>query len=175
VVLEVLCGEVCCSVLQYVAVWCSVVQCGAVCYSLEVLCGALCCCVFECIAVCCSVLQSVAVCCSVLQRVADTHTHLAVNCHVLEVRSILRVPYMATTIHIYKYVYIFMYIKTYVHLGSTIHGTHNIYIYMYICVCICPHTSEHMSIEGVPYMAPTIYIYIYVYVYIFTYIKTYVH
>jgi len=38
-------GQVCHCVLQYVAVWCSVVQCGAV---------------------CCSVLQCVAVCCSVV-------------------------------------------------------------------------------------------------------------
>ena len=37
-------------------VWCSVVQCGAVCYS-----------VLQCVAVCCSVLQCVAACCSVLQ------------------------------------------------------------------------------------------------------------
>jgi len=45
------CGAVCCSVLQCGAVWCSVVQCGAVCCS-----------VLQCVAACCSVLQCVAVC-----------------------------------------------------------------------------------------------------------------
>ena len=78
---------VCCSVLQCVAVCCSVVQCSVV------QCVAVCCnvlkllrcsllqsfaefrsmlqcvgqCVGQCVAVCCSVLQCVAVCCSVLQ------------------------------------------------------------------------------------------------------------
>jgi len=68
------CGAVCCgvcSVLQCGAVWCSVLQYVAVCPSkiwlvrAEILmCGDLCC-VLQCVAVCCSVLQCVAVCCSV--------------------------------------------------------------------------------------------------------------
>jgi len=46
--------------------WCSMVQCGA--YSV-VHHGAVWCSVLQCVAVCCSVLQFVAVCSSVLQRV----------------------------------------------------------------------------------------------------------
>ena len=47
----------CCSVLQFVAVWCSVLQCVA------------CCSVLQHVAVCCSVLQCGIVCCNV-SRVA---------------------------------------------------------------------------------------------------------
>jgi len=46
-------GELCCIVLQCVAVYCSVLQRVAVCCS-----------VLQCVAVCCSVLQCVAVCCT---------------------------------------------------------------------------------------------------------------
>ena len=61
--------QVCCSVMQCVAVWCSVLQCDAVwCSVLQ--CVAVCCSVLQCVAVCCSVLQCVAVWCSVLQCVA---------------------------------------------------------------------------------------------------------
>jgi len=59
------CVAVCCSVLQCVAVCCSVLKCIAVC------CSAL-----QCVAVCCSVLQCVAVCCSVLQCVCAINTTL---------------------------------------------------------------------------------------------------
>jgi len=78
------------SVLQYGAVWCSVLQCVAVCYSVvphvavHIFIALVCswrncvsdCCVLQCAAVCCSVAvfcsmwQCVAVCCSVLQCVA---------------------------------------------------------------------------------------------------------
>jgi len=58
---------VCCSVLQCVAVWCSVSR-------LKLQCVAMCCSVLQCVAVWCGVsrlkLQCVAVCCSVLQCVA---------------------------------------------------------------------------------------------------------
>jgi len=78
-------------VLQCGAVWCSVLQCVAVCnvvsdpevhhvrgsatfcsthvlrYTYVLQCVAVCGCVLQCVAVCCSVLQCVAVCCSVLQ------------------------------------------------------------------------------------------------------------
>jgi len=47
-------------------VWCSVVQCGAVCCSV-VQCGAVCCSVVQCVAVCCSVVQCGAVWCSVVR------------------------------------------------------------------------------------------------------------
>ena len=79
-------SQVCCSVLQCVAMCCSVFQCVAlrrlshVSESLSshrrselFLAGesvAVCCGVLQCVAVCCSVLQCVAVCCSVLQCVA---------------------------------------------------------------------------------------------------------
>jgi len=83
--LQVCCSVSCCSVLQCVAVrcsvsWvcpsttlqvcCSVLQCVAVCCSvswvclstmLQVCCSVLCCSVLQCVAVCCSVLQCVAV------------------------------------------------------------------------------------------------------------------
>jgi len=64
------------SVLQCVAVWCSVPQCATVCYSvLQCVAGRyrvlqgfeVCCSMLQCVAVCCSVLQYVAVCCSMLQ------------------------------------------------------------------------------------------------------------
>jgi len=65
--------------MQYVAVWCSVVQRGAV-YLFVVPCPlkttstnheyAVCHSVWRCVAVWCRVLQSVAVCCSVMQRSA---------------------------------------------------------------------------------------------------------
>jgi len=94
--------NVCCSVLQCVAVSCSVLQCLAVCCSVlhlillpmrHNLCSDpypnLCdvthpyrpgsfisAILWQCVAVCCSVLQCVAVCCSVLQCVAlDSFTH----------------------------------------------------------------------------------------------------
>ena len=51
--------------MHCVVVFCSVVQCGAVCW-----CVAVCCIVVQCVVVCCSMLQCVAVCCSVLQCVA---------------------------------------------------------------------------------------------------------
>jgi len=66
-------GPGCYSLLQCVAVICSVLQCVAVCCSV-MQCVAVCCCVLLCVAVCCSVLLCVAVCCSVLQfvvRLAD--------------------------------------------------------------------------------------------------------
>jgi len=54
------CVAVCCSVFQCVAVCCSVLQCVAVAVRCSVLqCVAACC-------MCCSVLPCVAVCCSVL-------------------------------------------------------------------------------------------------------------
>ena len=59
----------CCSVLQCLAVCCSVLQSVAVCCRV-LQSVAECCRVLQCVAVCCSVLQCVAVCCSVLQCVA---------------------------------------------------------------------------------------------------------
>ena len=54
----------CCSILQFVAEDCSVLQCVAVCHSQHVTV------IFRIDASCCSVLQCVAVCCSVSQCVA---------------------------------------------------------------------------------------------------------
>jgi len=59
--------EVCCSVLQCVAVRGSVLQCVARCCSV-LQCVAVWCSVLQCVAVCCSVLQCVAMCFSVLAR-----------------------------------------------------------------------------------------------------------
>ena len=87
------CVLVCYSVLQRVAVSCSllrvespnlflsgpVLQCVAV-HCSVLLCVAVCCSVLQCVAVCYSVLQCVIVCCSVLQCVA-------VSCSLLRVDS----------------------------------------------------------------------------------------
>jgi len=66
------CVAVCCGVLRCVAVCCSVLSSAAdSCVAEGVLrCVAVCFSVLQCVAVCCSVLQCVAVCCSVLQSVA---------------------------------------------------------------------------------------------------------
>jgi len=80
---ELQCVVVCCSVMQfYIPLQLaevprsnaslspvSVLQCVAMCCSV-LQCVAMCCSVLQCIAVCCSVLQCVAVCCSVLQCIA---------------------------------------------------------------------------------------------------------
>ena len=85
-------GCVCCSVLQLVTAWCSLVQFGAVSSTAHdcsegggimegvcvLQCVAVCFGLLQCVAVCCSVLQCVAVCCSVLQCVAVLIT--AHNC-----------------------------------------------------------------------------------------------
>jgi len=63
---------VCCSVLQCVAVCCSVSTthvpslCSRTPIDLCIYC-AVCCCVLRCVAVCCGVLRCVAVCCGVLR------------------------------------------------------------------------------------------------------------
>ena len=56
---------VCCSVLQGVAGCCSVLQCGWRRYGAAVATAAACCSVLQSVAGCCRVLQCVAVCCSV--------------------------------------------------------------------------------------------------------------
>ena len=77
------CVAVYCSVLQRVAVCCSVLQCSprmicarsATCFRRSMLqCVAVCCSVLQCVAVLCNVLQCVAVCCSVLQCVAACYS-----------------------------------------------------------------------------------------------------
>jgi len=75
---------VCCSVLQCVAVCCSVcsvMRCVAVCCSALqcVAVCAVCCSVLQNVAECCRVLQSVAVCCSVLQQGNHTHPRLILS------------------------------------------------------------------------------------------------
>ena len=99
----------CCSVLQCVAVRCSVLhvcvmQCVAASGSLDSsrplpsphsgACGYVCCSMLQCIAICRSALQCVAcrcvaVCCSALQRLAaliapDTLQHTATHCNTLQ-------------------------------------------------------------------------------------------
>jgi len=64
------CVAVCFSVLQYAAVYCSMLQCVAVCCRVLQSVAARCS-VLQYVAVCCSVLQHyAAVCCSMLQRAA---------------------------------------------------------------------------------------------------------
>jgi len=64
-----------CSVLQCVAVCCSVLQCAAVCCSV-LQCVAVYCSVLQCAAVCCSVLQCAAVYCSVFQCIVACYSVL---------------------------------------------------------------------------------------------------
>ena len=65
------CVAVCCSLIQFEAVWCRVLQGVAVhCFHIWVL---------QCVAVCCSVLQGVAVCCSV-QHTARAQIITAPDC-----------------------------------------------------------------------------------------------
>ena len=84
-----------CSVLQCVAVCCSVLQPvrDALCLILNESCS-------QCVAVCCSVLQCVAVCCSVLQPVRDVlclilnescSQYVAVHCSVLQCFALMLV------------------------------------------------------------------------------------
>jgi len=67
---------VCCSVLQCVAVRCSVLHTAKdtspVAARHPLQCAAVCCSVLQCVAVCCSVLQCIAVCCRVLHTAKDT-------------------------------------------------------------------------------------------------------
>ena len=92
---------VCCSVLQSVAVCCSVCLYLELCLDLDlngltVHSGGLCCSVLQCVAVCCSVLQCVAVCCSVLQCVAVCCSVLqcvAVYCSVLQCVAVCVLSY----------------------------------------------------------------------------------
>ena len=99
--------DLCCSVLQCVAVCCSVLQCVAVCCSV-LQCAAVCCSVLQCVAVCCSVLQCVAVCCSVLQCVARLSTSLIHTCDMTYSRvwpdSFIRVTWL---IHMCGMTYLF--------------------------------------------------------------------
>ena len=74
--------QICCSVLQCVAVCCSVLQCVAACCK-DLLCVAVRFSVLQGVAGCCCVLQRVAACCSVLQ-------HVAACCSILLIRSSAR-------------------------------------------------------------------------------------
>jgi len=77
------CVAVCCSVLHYIAVLCSALKCVATCCSV-LQCVAVSCSVLHCNAACCSVLQCFAESFSVLQRVA-----VALQC-VAEYGSVLQ-------------------------------------------------------------------------------------
>ena len=68
------CVAVCCSVLQCVAVCCSVLQCVAVCYGER---AAACCSVLQCAALCCGALHCVAGCCRVQTVPGNTNTEVA--------------------------------------------------------------------------------------------------
>jgi len=58
-------------VLQYVTVFCSVLQCIAACCTLALeWCRFLCCCVLQSVVVCCTAVHCVAACCYMLQLVA---------------------------------------------------------------------------------------------------------
>ena len=81
------CVAMCCSVLQCAAVCCSVLQCVIVYCSAAFGCFFLACRTLQCVAVCCSMLQYVAVCCSMLQCVVARCSVLqcvAVCCSVLQ-------------------------------------------------------------------------------------------
>ena len=63
------CVAMCCSVLQRAAVFCVAVprSSGKSLRHTVMQCVAVCCSVLQCVAVCCSVLQCVSLCCSVLR------------------------------------------------------------------------------------------------------------
>jgi len=129
-------ARVYCSVLQCVAVCCSVLQC------LEIR-ARVRCSVLQCVAVCCGVLQCVAVCCSVLRfkreqrNVADLWMSRVM--YAKEPRPMTAYSSTAHTnapslpgticcgsLDIYIYIYIHIYVYTYIF----------IYVYMYIYICI---------------------------------------
>jgi len=91
--------NVCCSVLQCVAVCCNMLQCRSLwCSMLKY--GAVWCGMMQCVAVCCSVLQCVAVCCSVLQCVAVSKRWGQVTRgHVLERDSFMCVTWLIHVWH----------------------------------------------------------------------------
>ena len=103
------CVAVCCSVWQWVAMCGSLWQCVAVCCSalqrkLHVI---VCCSVLQCVAVCCSVLQCVAVCCSAyyehIWRMLIFRIVVAVFCIVLQcVCSVKREQLVWCVMHVTK-------------------------------------------------------------------------
>jgi hypothetical protein len=119
-----LCCAECCSVLQCVAsprvpaprsVYCSMIQCVAVCCSV-LQCVAVCCRMLQSVAECCSMLQCVAVCRSVLQCVAVCCRTLQPSLTVIIVKFIAGKDSNASAIY------------RRCHLCSPIHT---------LCVCVC--------------------------------------
>jgi len=84
-----------CSVLQCVAVCCNVLQCEeerdvvVEMYGVVYLCGVGCCSVLQSAVVCCSVLQSAVVCCSVMQCVAVCCSYLEERYLVVEMYGVI--------------------------------------------------------------------------------------
>ena len=139
-----------CSVLQCVAVCCSVLQCDTVC-----------CIVLHCVAGCPSALQGVAVCCSVLPRVAvcvtvaagansirlalleqcpKKHQNMCVGCLKKGFSSRVHI----NTSHISGYnVYICIYVYMYTMIYNTLYGyIYNEITHSYICTCTPTPTAE---------------------------------
>jgi len=105
-----------CSVLQCVAVCCSVLPCV---WSILVPEGrepAMCCSVLQCVAVCCSVLQCVAVCCSMLQCLVEFTVDSDAKSSFATYAARKRALYIRKrALHICKrssYIYIYIYIYT---------------------------------------------------------------
>jgi len=101
---------------QFVAVWCSILQC---------------------VTVCCSVLQCVAVCWSVLHSVAEGHKSVVV--HLIEAAACI---YVYICIYVYKYIYIckYMYIDICIYIYTYT------YIWICIYVDICIYLSVYLSL-----------------------------
>ena len=94
--------ELCCSVLQYVAVCCRVLQCvvvGILRHRVPIRLAhsvAVCCSVLQCTAECCSVLQCVVLCCSPLPHATSTRS---VCCSMLQYMSVCCVQLQLSNAH----------------------------------------------------------------------------
>ena len=133
--------DFCCSVSQYVAVCCSVLQrtyfiratltrlalvthiiatisetCAhrLVPFAASYACVAVCCSMMQCVTVCCSVLQCIIGCRIVLQCVAECCRVL--QCVAVCCRACSSVSLASRHIYVYIYIYIYVYIYIYIHI-----------------------------------------------------------
>jgi len=130
------CVAVCCSVLQYVTAFCknwnhlfgAHLPQRTCAHEAMLQCVAVCCSVLQCAAVCCSVLQCVAVCCTVLQKTKPTlqRTHLKVPLHLKVVLFSERFLLFYGSLTIWNFMHTYLCVCT--------------YPFAYICMCVCTYT-----------------------------------
>jgi len=95
------------------------------------------CSVLQCVAVCCGVLQCVAVCCSVLQCVAECHRRHPVTMQLNSPNSSQLVANTIMHSYIYIYIYVCVCVCMYLCVCVCMCGVY-IHKYMYVCF-ITPH------------------------------------